>query len=201
MCTCFPHSLSIFFLCVLSVLCADVRENDYTFYPTQGQVTELVFFRDIYYQMVQLPDPAWLYILLMMKWISFDYDFSFKICCSSRKYISGTSRTDSPPLPPPGNKLQHKPCPPHFSWMPSRSPLYLTHPVSPKFELCLVKFNRGQGMLSRSILDRLSRTNESEMTIAYAQQGRLTCSIWSLQFEGLLPLVREVVRGSSGFRL
>lgn len=145
--------------------------------------------------MVQLPDPAWPYILLMMKWISFDYDFSFKICCSSWKYISGTSRAD----PPHPTAAQASSSP--FSWTPSRSPLYLTHPVCPKFELCLVKFNRGQGMLSRSILDGSVAQNESEMTIAYARRGRLTRSIWSLQFEGLLPLVREVVRGSSGFGL
>lgn len=71
-------------------------------------------------------------------------------------------------FPPSGNKLQHKPCPHHFSWMPSRSQLYFTRP-SPKSELCLLQFNRGQEMLLKSILDRLGQRDESEITIASAR--------------------------------
>lgn len=98
-------------------------------YHTQRQATEIIaslprwadsFFRQIYYQMVQLKDAAQLSIVFMMIFFNFSY------------------RTDhSPILPssPRGNKLKRNPCPPHFSWMSSRSSPYLTEPLS-KLELC-----------------------------------------------------------------
>lgn len=121
-CECMFHSLSV---CNSAHRCP--RDRLYVLsYPRTSNRTH--FSRHIHYRIVQLQDAAWLYILFMMKWIFFDYDFSFKICCSSWKYMSSSSRTDPSFFPRSGNKLQHKPCPPYISWMPSRSPLYLTHP-------------------------------------------------------------------------
>lgn len=111
-------------------------------YHTQRQATEIIaslprwadsFFRQIYYQMVQLKDAAQLSIVFMM--------IFFKTSPSGfagPPENTGTSRADHFPILPSspcGNKLKHKPCPPHFSWMPSRSSPYLTEPLS-KLELC-----------------------------------------------------------------
>lgn len=195
MCACFPHLLSIISpLCPFCSMCWCQREGLYVLsYPRTGNRT-CIFQRHILsngttsrpslavYPLDDEMNLLWLWLLLQ------DLLFLLEIYF---RYVQGR-----PPLPTPAQASSSP-----FSWTPSRSPLYLTHPVCPKFELCLVKFNRGQGMLSRSILDGSVAQNESEMTIAYARRGRLTRSIWSLQFEGLLPLVREVVRGSSGFGL
>lgn len=156
---CLPHCLLLTFLYVLTFFllsCAhdSVTLNisslssiglraDYVCYHTQGQVTEIIpppslpptaatttttakwadsFFRQIYYQMVQLKDAAWLYILFMMKWIFW-------------LWLLLQDLHPPPPPSPSRNKVKHKPCPPHFSWMPSRSSPYLKEPLS-KLELC-----------------------------------------------------------------
>lgn len=85
----------------------------------------------------------------MMKFIFFDYVFSFMICCSSKKYIPTTSKTEpsfspleisystSPVLPISPGCLQGLSCISHTPW-----PNWMNY-----------VFNRDQTMLSKSIVD------------------------------------------------
>lgn len=182
---------SQFFLCVFNSKYTDVRKTD----DSRTGNRALIFFRQTHYWMIKLQETAWLYIC-MIKWYFSTSPYSFGVLPIS----IWTVHLGLIPLPSFGNKLKRKPCPPLFSWMPSRSSvLYISHTY--KSELCLVHFSHSQEMLSESILDRLSQENESAMTMTSARCGRLTCTIWSLRFEGQFPLLREVFRDSSGFRL
>lgn len=65
-------------------------------------------------------------------------------------------------------------------------------------------FSCDQNMFSGSLTDWWSQEKHKSglSVITCAGAGRLTRSIWSLRFGGgLLPLLREVVRDSSGFGL
>lgn len=177
---CMYPSLALNISSVSFILWTDVLEKDYMCYHTQGQVIEFLF-RHIHYRMVQLPDAAG----CISSWW---WNESFLTMTSPWRFAVPPGnicpvRPGQTPLSPPfWNKLQHKSCPPHSSWIPSRSLLYLTHPMS-KFELCLLQFNHGQEMLSK-ISTWSVRIIKVKMTSASAPHGRLTCSIWSLQFWG-----------------
>lgn len=164
-------------------------------FPTQGQVVELFFFRHIIKLYNSRTKP---YNISSLWW---NESLLTTTCPSRFAAPSGHICPAHPgriPFPPSGNKL-HKP--PYFFLMPSRSPRgHISHTAVQIWTIVL-QFIRGQEMLSKSILDRLCKRNESEMTIASALRGRLTCSIWRLRFEGLLPLLREVVTDCSGFGL
>lgn len=101
--------------------------------------------------------------------------------------IPSISTAGQIPLPS-GNKLQQKPCHPQFSWTAPRSQLYLTQHMS-KCELCLWQYKLRKGIPSQSILlIDLVQKYQREMADASARCGTLTCSIWNLRCEGLLPL-------------
>lgn len=152
------------------------------------------FFRHIHYRMVQLPDTAGLYILSMTKLIFFDYDF-FKICCSSRKYMPSTSRTD-----------------PSFPSLEITQAL--SSPISPG---CL----QGLRYISHTLCPNLNyvyysstrRCFQNQYLIGWVRKMKAkwpshlpNVEDWHAAFgvcglrDGFLFL-REVVRGSSGFRL
>lgn len=128
-CVCMSQSLALnYFLYVLN---SGVFEMDCMSYNSQGQEIELIFFLwELIFSDIYIIDrynfrmqPGCIFFLWWNESSSFFHDFSFKICSSSRKYIQNRSL-----LTPSGNKRKHKPFPPHFSWMPPRSPLYLTQP-------------------------------------------------------------------------
>ncbi len=171
-------------------------------YHTQGRVIELIFFsketdffRHIHYQMVQLPDTAWLYILLMMKWIFFDYDFCFKICCSSRKYMPRTSRTDASfPLEMSYNTSPVLP--------PFLLDAFKVSPIShtPHVQIWIMFITIQEEMLSESILDRPSHLpNVEDWHAAFGACGLRDCFLfcvrWSeaalgLGFRGFVRLLK-----------
>ncbi len=144
-------------------------------------------------------------ITLSWQWLFLQHSLFFQ-------EVYSQSIQDKSLFSPSGNELQHKPCPPHFSRMSSRSRLYLTsHTPCPDFELCLLHFIRGLGMLSESILDGLRQTNDSEMPSHLPDMGDwhsavgvcglrdcfLFCVRWSeaalgLGFRGFVRVVKNV---------
>lgn len=114
----------------------------------------------------------------------FEYDFSFMICCSSKKYVPALSKTD-PSFPPQEISYSTNLSSPFFldafkvpaiSHTPQDQIMWIMH--STVIRICF----QNQRWIDSD------RQYKSEMAVTSVQPERLTCSIWSLQSGGLLPL-------------
>lgn len=73
----------------------------------------------------QVPGAAWLTGPIddetSLLFFFFEYEFSFTICCSSKKYVTASSKTD-PSFPPLRKEAIAQTCPPHFFLEPFKVP-------------------------------------------------------------------------------
>lgn len=127
------------------------------------------FFRHIHYRMVQLQMQQG---CISSLW----WNESFLTMTSPSRFAVSIRNicpvySGQIPLCLSGNKLKQKPCLPYFSWMTSRSSLFLTH-LHP--ELKVIIFNFWWETLSKSICDILGHEAVSKMTITCVWHERLT---------------------------